>query len=338
MVGLVRLVSSSDNKTILQRNLPCAIIPKRFSAISMPRRIQGSSARSLSVLMPFVKNGSRYQLALEIAAIPQALLKQSGCPATPKAGTAFLPSALGQHTTANSQATETLDKSGYKETIHRMVYSSWNDWHGYPHSGIVARPYKRWPRIIHPPTEELLHIVDLDGKLHICSSICSFLVSEEIRNVHLVNIFFELFGEFDLFDETGHTLLAPKVRRVNWELLPKGEFPWEKAQIHIAALTKHLKNEDQFVIESRLRRIAGYGPELIALGRGGFVGYFAFGFANRKLFILESTELDNATYVFSSQWEQFSQLTKKEILCNNLQKERIIHDKRWKLRLAKLLK
>ncbi len=304
----------------------------------MPKRIKGTSARGLSLLRPFLKDGDKYLLALNTAEIGDERLKSVGCPKLLKSGLSFLPSALGKHSATNSQASEELDKTGDKETVYRMVYSSWNDWHGNPHSGIVVRPYKRWPRIITPPPEELLHVQEVDGSSHLCSSICTYATNEEERNTHVLNLFLELFGEFDLFDDRGQTLLAPKVRRVNWDLLPQGDFPWARAEKHISTVTKHLSVEDQTVIHSRLRQIAGFAPDLIALGRGGFSGYFAFGFPKQKMFILESTELDNATYVFGSDWEQLSQLTKKDILYNNLQKDRIVHDKRWKLRLTKLFK
>lgn len=275
-------------------------------------------------------------LSLGLPEIGSQRLVEIGCPSQPTTDTSFLPTPLGTHSISNSQASETLDKSGDKETVYRMVYSSWEDWHGTSHSGIVSRPYRRWPRIINPPQEELIHIQDIDGTLHLCSSVCTYTPKDEARNIHVLNLFLELFGEFDLFDERGHTLLAPKVRRLNWELLPKGEFPWERAEKHLSESTKHLSPDEQLVVFSRLRRLAEFGPDLIAVGRGGFRGYFAFGFNKRKLFVLESTELDNATYVFGSDWEPLSQFTKKDILCNHLHKERLVHDKRWRWRLAKL--
>jgi hypothetical protein len=85
-----------------------------------------------------------------------------------------------------------------------------------------------------------------------------------------------------------------------------------------------------------MQRISKLGPDTLALGRGGFHGYIAFGFSKRKIFILESIYLDNATYVFGSDWEMLSQLSKAEIISGGLQKERIIHDRRWGIRLNKL--
>jgi hypothetical protein len=57
----------------------------------------------------------------------------------------------------------------------------------------------------------------------------------------------------------------------------------------------------------------------------GFNGYIVFGYADLGLFVLESLEHGNATYVFGQDWEQLSALTKKEILHGGLQEERIIH-------------
>lgn len=50
----------------------------------------------------------------------------------------------------------------------------------------------------------------------------------------------------------------------------------------------------------------------------------------RNLFVLESIFLDNATYVFGSDRETISQLSKAEIISGGFQKDRIAHDRRWK--------
>ena len=45
--------------------------------------------------------------------------------------------------------------------------------------------------------------------------------------------------------------------------------------------------------------------------------------------ILESLIYGNAIYVFDKNWLEFSKLTKKEILDENLHMKRIIHKKGW---------
>ena len=49
-------------------------------------------------------------------------------------------------------------------------------------------------------------------------------------------------------------------------------------------------------------------------------------FNDRNLYVLESMFLWNATYIFENERESLSKLTKKDILINNYQKDRIIHN------------
>ena len=75
----------------------------------------------------------------------------------------------------------------------------------------------------------------------------------------------------------------------------------------------------------------------MAIGKGGFGGYFVFGFPKLDIFILESIYLGNATYVFGDDWQRLSQLTKADILNGQLHKERVIHRSGWKERIQQLL-
>ena len=68
-----------------------------------------------------------------------------------------------------------------------------------------------------------------------------------------------------------------------------------------------------------------------------FANYLAYLFPDRDLVLMESLEHGNATYVFDGNWEEFSQLTKAEILSQGLQKDRLIHSKGWENRLAEVL-
>ena len=48
-------------------------------------------------------------------------------------------------------------------------------------------------------------------------------------------------------------------------------------------------------------------------------------------------ELDNATYVFNSEWEKISQLTKSQIINSDLPHDRIIHNKQWNLSVGRAI-
>lgn len=302
----------------------------------MAHKIKQSSARSLAPLRPFIPENTVYRIGLPIDEIDPDLLNRSGCPHPAKAGEAFLPRSVGPHTERNINGRVEVLKHGNKETVHRMVHREWNDWHGNLHSGIAYHPYKRWPRFEHPPRNAHFFIVELRGRLYLVSDTCRFYSSEEDRNLHVFNVFLESFGECEILGNEGELLNAPKIRKNNWDLLPPGKYPWEKTKQVVDKITSQLRHDERKVIEHRMQRISKLGPDTLALGRGGFHGYIAFGFSKRKIFILESIYLDNATYVFGSDWEMLSQLSKAEIISGGLQKERIIHDRRWGIRLNKL--
>lgn len=302
----------------------------------MNTRIRQNNARSLAPLRPFIPENTAYRIGLPLDEIDPNLLDRAGCPRPAIAGEAFLPRSVGSHTEHNINGREEVIKHGKKETVHRMVYRTWNDWHGNPHSGVVSHPYERWPRFQHPPRCEHFNIVELRDRLYLVSDICRFNTGEQGRNLHVFNVFLESFGQCEILGGEGELLNAPKIRKNNWDLLPPGKYPWERTKQVIENVTSQLRPEDREVIEYRMRRISRLGPDTLALGRGGFHGYFAFGFSKRNLFLLESIFLDNATYVFGSDWEAVSQLSKAEIISGGLQKDRIVHDCRWRLRVDRL--
>jgi hypothetical protein len=90
------------------------------------------------------------------------------------------------------------------------------------------------------------------------------------------------------------------------------------------------------VIRYRLESVNAYGPEFVAVGRGGFRGYIVFGFPQMDLYVLESAFTGNATYVFRGDWENLSKLTKAEVLREDLQEARLIHREGWYKQLRDL--
>ncbi len=52
---------------------------------------------------------------------------------------------------------------------------------------------------------------------------------------------------------------------------------------------------------------------------------------------MENAFAGNATYVFKDDWINISQLTKAQILKENLQEDRLIHKKNWKRMITEKL-
>lgn len=300
----------------------------------MSRKITQNRARSLSPLKPFIAADSDFFVAIRLSEVTEKELVRIGCPIPANLGDSFLPAVIGKISSFNAHGAEILDRSGGKETLDRMVNRSWNDWHGYPHSGVSSVSYQRWPRTNISPPEDHFRIVNISGELFIASELRTFSLADDDKNLHTLNLFLECFGQCEVFDSKLNSLSAPKLKKRNWDLLPQGTYPWDKAKIHIQKITQTLSNDEQAVIDYRMKQISSRTPDILAMGRGGFHGYFVFGFSSKNIFVLESIHLDNATYLFGSDWEAFSELTKREILEDKKERARIIHNKSWWRRLS----
>ena len=128
------------------------------------------------------------------------------------------------------------------------------------------------------------------------------------------------------------------MRKIQWEVLPPGKFPWNKTSGVISPFLTKLSQSEKGVIEHRIREISKYEPDFLATGRGGYSGYFIYGFIDKKLYFLESTCLNNATYILGENWEELSGLSKKEIINGEHEYLRLIHDKNWTGKIRQLLR
>ena len=154
--------------------------------------------------------------------------------------------------------------------------------------------------------------------------------------LHALNVCLELFGECEVFTDNLKSVVPPADRRLNWEILPPGKYPWERILSVVQPIIDRAKKGNRAAITMRLETVTGYEPEFVAMGSAGFHGYMIFGFPTKSLFILESAYYGNATYVFDKNWETLSKLTKAEILDQSLQKDRLLHLSGWPFKLARV--
>lgn len=147
--------------------------------------------------------------------------------------------------------------------------------------------------------------------------------------LHLVNLFLEVFGEFEVFDESVALSASTVVRRLNWKILPPGSYPFDRTKQVLSGYMSTLSDSDRPVVENRIRTITAHNPDLLAVGLGGFKDYVVFGFTQKNRYVLESPRLGNATYVFDHNWIDLSGKSKKEILDGSLQEARLIHGHYW---------
>lgn len=298
--------------------------------------IKKSRIRDPKKYLQLVKEGEEFYITLPVKPNSDKLV-QIGFSKELKEGEQILPAELGTISIFNSRGKFNKLKHLPKETAYMQREWFWKDWGGTEHSKIVDIPYKRYPRqFVDPPSEELKIVKNNPDKI---------LISRLFKNepnahgeiLHCINLFLELFGECEL---TGKKLTAfTKVKsiKVNWEILPPGKYPWNKVKSKVAASLNKQPKGNKPVIQNRIDTISNFKPDFCATGRGGFNGYMVFGFKDKNLFVLESVFNNNATYIFNKNWEEISQLTKREIINGNLQLHRFIHRKGWVKSIKKLL-
>lgn len=294
----------------------------------MPKKIVTSSARSLAPIKPYVRNGEQYRLMIRIGELPPETSRLLYLP-TKMGDYQFLPPEVGKATRVNLRGEEKILHNAPLETVYRMVDTRWLDWHKKEHTGIVSRRYKRLPRFTISPQETPFILTSFEGERAVVTEVCTFTEPESPRNLRILNLFLEVFRQAEIIDGNGALLIAPKLKKLAWDVLPEGDYPWENAKEYVQRITASLPSNEQVVIEHRMREIARYHPKVLAVGTHGFHGYFVFGFPHKNLFVLESIHLDNATYLFETNWEKFADLTKKEIIDEGVYKKRLIHDRRW---------
>ena len=227
-----------------------------------------------------------------------------------------------------------------KEQHSRMIEWTYKQWAGGGQTKEVTDStsvsYERYQRQIIPPTAIEFTIVEGSNYKNLVSP--EFVMHEKNSSeiITAVNVILEIFGECELFDVANNPIVPPKTIRLNWELLPKGEYPWAIQKKRLEPYFRRAKGTNRAVVEKRIETINQYSPNFTAIGTVGFGGYVVHGFKDLNMYILESVKVNNATYVLKSNWGSITQLTKAEIINNKLHEARIIHNKDWYKNLSEL--
>lgn len=248
-------------------------------------------------------------------------------------GNTIIPLPIGKYSSANIVGREV--KRTDLPKIKKTVMYEWvqTDWGGGKNPMLSTRTVDAYPTDFIEPNNEELSIAIIDNKTYVITRCFSF---DDENTLILANIMLECFGEFEVYDSKNNSIVGNKHKRLKWDILPRGDHPWEKVLERIKTNTQHLKSNEQIVIEKRLEILHKKDPDFVASGVDGFYGYFVFAYKDLGIYILESSRFNNATYIFEDDWESFSSLSKKEILDNNYHKDRIIHDKYWERKVFHL--
>ena len=250
-------------------------------------------------------------------------------------GESRLPAAVGASTRFNAHGKHIVFRQRPKESryIHSKLWE-WQSWGRGPYQSKMVDVYRDcYPReeIVAPSIE--LALLKYQEVNYLSTPLLSLSGNNEDEILLAINILLELFGEYQIFFED-EGIREIKFKRVNWRMMPPGEKLFEQLISHLKQSTK--PDCTQPVVIERQYFLNSFEPSNIYMGLGGFSEYLAYEFKEKNIVILESIKFGNAIYKFGDDWEEFSKLTKKEIISHNLA-ERVIHTEGWKNQVADIL-
>lgn len=256
---------------------------------------------------------------------------------------AFFPSPLyGKMSVRNAEGEFIPDKTKPKEIAYRAQEWELRDWGGNFHSGLSHVPYQRYPRDFIPPVEFQLAIKKdhHDNTYAIIDHTFSKAKEDERLIVFGANLLLEMLGNVIAYTpgENNDEIPTPThFETVNWEILPKGERIWDAVNSNERG---RLSRSEQSMLQQRFDFIMSHQPDNVYRGIGGYDGYFVFDFPKEQgkhYYIFDSMLYGMATYVFDGDWREISKLTKKEILTQHIQLDRLIHNDGWAEKLRTYL-
>jgi hypothetical protein len=304
--------------------------------------IKQERKRSLKILDS--QNGKTIRIGVMVKQNNLIEAERIGFSSSLSEGETILPTSIGPVTRRNAEGYFQIHRDKPKEVCYRTIEWTWKQWCGRGEteevSDFVDVPYERFPRTFIPPyAVELTVVTNKKGEKYIVSPAYLCDTSNKKQEIlHVINLFLEIFKECYILDDGIENITVPKLIRLNWDILPPGQYPWEERREQIEPFIQKAKPGNQSMVRHRVKYIAKFDPDFVAIGKAGFSGYLILGFEKRRLYFFESTRTNNATYIFDKNWGELSLLTKREILVNGLQKERVIHRKdSWENRINELL-
>lgn len=301
--------------------------------------IHKKSIRSLGNNLPGTLIGRKLTLAVDFDS-NQAKAEIIGFKASPAVGDTFMPKPIGTATRFNAHGKEKILRDQPKEKLYRTQEWTHEEWRGKGESvtvtSLVDIPYYRYPREQIDGYGHELTIKEVKGsKLISLNGGLTYDDTNADSLISAINVFLEVFGYVDIYDESMEAIPAPsEIRRLNWIILPKGQKISEADLKDILSKSKRVRPVEML----RQERISSFKPDIRAIGMGGFTGYVIYVFSQKKIAVLESIKYGNASYVIANDnWEDLSKMTKQQLLAKSLVKQREIHTKGWFAKIKKLL-
>lgn len=301
--------------------------------------IHKKSIRSLSNNLPAALAGKKITLAVHFDS-NRAKAQRIGFSSSPTTGDTVMPKPIGTATRFNAHGKEKILRDQPKEKLYRTQEWTHQEWRGKGETETVTTlvdvPYYRYPRELIEGYGHEFTVKESNGnKLVSLNGTLTYDAANADSLVSAINVFLEVFGYVDIYDESLESIPSPaEIRRLNWIILPKGQKISESALKDVLSKAKRIRPVEIM----RQERISSFGPDLRAIGMGGFTGYVIYVFSKKKIAVLESIRYGNASYVIANDnWEELSTMTKQQLLANSLVKQREVHTKAWFAKIKELL-
>lgn len=295
--------------------------------------ISGKKIRNIDKYLLEFQKGENFYIGLQNVELYSTELEKYGLSGDLLATHKFLPRPLKNITDFNANGKWIINKSfPMKERTFESEYHI-VDWHGSDHYGTRYYSRKCYQRELIPPPS--IELTCSNGLL--ISPLLVYSDDNEKLIKHIINMYLEMFGRCETLTEKCTPKKAIKTERLTWTVLSKGEYPWQKAKSYLDDIINITPKKHRTVIRKRHEAITKNVPDFMAIGDQGFWGYVIYGFSKKEIFVFESNEPNNATYVFKGNWKEASQLTKAEILCGQLYEARVIHNKNWDENINRLV-
>lgn len=249
-------------------------------------------------------------------------------------GETILPTPMGSVSRYNAdgkyEILKDLPKESYTITMDILAFGKYD-------TTVIFTRQRYQRRLIDAPSIEITISLDNDGKKIISSPLIKITQENKSSIKHTINLFLEIFKECQIVDKNLISRVKTPTKRLNWNLLPKGKMNWEKLEKHLDESIKKKPTKTRKDIYARINYINSFEPDFIAMGNAGFNDYVVLGFEEKNLYILENHKPQNATYIFEDNWKNLTQLSKGEILSENLQKGRLLHTSSWRENIKKVI-
>lgn len=142
----------------------------------------------------------------------------------------------------------------------------------------MLAPRERYARIeFEPYNVELFLKYDEQGQLMVMTDPISYCQDNEKLLINTINIFLTNFEECEVLTENFENVMPTRIIRLNWEVLPSGDYPWERMQDDLKKVSEKSSKTAKKVLIDKCEFINSFQPDFRAYGKSGFHGYVIFG-------------------------------------------------------------